>query len=417
MNLRTFQQITLWFLLLSMSVLASGKNWTKPQLLANNKYVSTSSASVNANGTAAAIWAAGPVNNTLQVQASVRPSGGAWSKPFPLTKGLQFVADQNIAVAPNNDILAVWLVGFAPAVTQVAFYRNGLWGAPVTISTPGLSAAMPTIAFDAQSNATVVWEQNTSTSCATLAALGTASTGLGTPQTISTGCYGWTRVAVNSWGDAVVVSGASSGSGPVVAISRDRTGTWGSPVTVSANQYLQRLPHVGLGDDGTAVVAFGQRSAPAYSKRAPNGLWSAVGLIYTGTNYGGTCNVAVDGSGNAVAAYDTYVYGGPGGISYPAYATYMPVNGTWGTPVKIMNGYTLQLEVAATHAGTFIVGWADSNSFSVGASTLLPGATSWSSERIGPGWPFSLNADTGSAIATFGGVITTQIGVSTETIP
>jgi len=90
MKLRTFQQITLWFLLLSMSVLASGKNWTKPQLLANNEYVSTSSASVNANGTAAAIWAAGPVNNTLQVQASLRPSGGAWSKPFPLTKGLQF---------------------------------------------------------------------------------------------------------------------------------------------------------------------------------------------------------------------------------------------------------------------------------------------------------------------------------------
>ena len=287
----------------------------------------------------------------------------------------------------------------------------------MTISTPGLSAAMPTIAFDAQSNATIVWEQNTSTSCATLVATGTASGGLGTPQTISSSCYGWTRVAVNSWGEAVVVSGAPSGSGPVVAMSRDRTGTWTPPVTVSENQYLQRLPHVGLGDDGTAMVAFSQRSAPAYSKRSPSGVWSPVGLIYAGTNYGGTCNIAVDANGNAVAAYDTYVYGGPGGISYPAFATYMPANGNWGTPVKVMSGYTLQLEVASTHAGTFVVGWADSNTFSVGASTLLPGSMTWTSERIGAGWPFSLNADSGSAIASFGGVVSTHIAVSTETVP
>jgi hypothetical protein len=239
---------------------------------------------------------------------------------------------------------------------------------------------------------------------------------MGAPQTISSSCYGWTQIAVNSWGEAVVVSGARSGSASVVAISRDRTGVWSAPVTVSGNQYLQRFPHVGLGDDGTAVVAFSQRSAPAYSKRSPSGIWSAVGLMYSGTNYGGSCNVAVDASGNAVAAFDTYVYVG-GGISYPAYATYMPVNGSWGTPVKVMNGYTVQLEVAATPAGTFVVGWADSNTFSVGAATLLPGSTTWSSERIGPGWPFSLKAAPGSAIASFGGVFSTKVNISTEAIP
>ena len=111
MSARIARHITLSVLILGISLVSEGKNWTKPQLLTSNKYVSVSSASVNAAGTAAAIWAAGPVNNTLQVQASVRPSGGAWSKPFPLTKGLQFVADQNIAVAPNNDVLGVCLSG------------------------------------------------------------------------------------------------------------------------------------------------------------------------------------------------------------------------------------------------------------------------------------------------------------------
>ena len=233
MQFPPLKHLSVLFLILTTSLLASGKNWSKPQLLTSNQYVSTSTASINANGTAAAIWAAGPINNMLQVQASVRPSGGsAWLKPFPLTKGLQFVADQNIAVAPNNDILAVWLVGVSPAIAQAAFYRNGAWTTPVTISTPGLSAAMPTIAFDAQSNATVVWEQNTGTSCTTLASVGTAAAGFGSPQTISNSCYGWTQVVVNSWGEAVIVSGAKSGSGAVVAISRDRSGLWSSPVTV-----------------------------------------------------------------------------------------------------------------------------------------------------------------------------------------
>jgi hypothetical protein len=405
-------------IMIVLSSLAAAKNWTKPQVLINAKYTAAANSSLNASGTAAAIWAAGPANTTLQVQARVRPSGGMWSAKIPLTKGLQYVAGTGVAVAPNNDVLAVWTVGYLPGVAQAAFYTKGKWGAPFNISLPGLDAGVPEVAFDGQSNATVVWEQSTDVSnCVTMAAVGTAATGLGTPQTIANSCNGWVRLAVNKSGEAMVVSGVSGpSSGPIIAVSRDQFGVWGPSTTISANQYLQREPSVGLGDDGTAVIAWSQRTVPAFAKRDPGGLWSPVGTIYNGTNYGGTTAVAVDGRGNAVAAFDQYVYQG-GGYIYPTYATYMPLNGTWGTPVKLMNGYTVQLAVAATPAGSFVVGWADSNNFSIGASTLLPGSKTWSSEQVGPGWPFSLHAASGSAIMTFGDVVTTQVMVSTEIIP
>jgi hypothetical protein len=401
----------------AIALAASGKNWTNPQVLTTDTYVAESYAAINANGMAAAIWAAGPLNNSLQVQASVRPAGGNWSNKVALTTGFKFIAAQTIAVAPNNDILAAWLTGYNPGVAQIAWYRNGAWSDPVTISSANLNAGMPTIAFDAQSRATVVWEQNTATSCVTQASVGTAPAGLGTPQVVMNSCSGWIRMAANGWGEAVVVSGVETGSGAIIAVSRDRNGNWGTPATLSQNQYLQRRPNVGLGDDGTAVVAFSQRSAPAYSRRSPAGIWSPVDLIFSGSNYGGTCNVAVDSKGNAVAAYDTYVYGSADNIYYPAFATYMPVNGKWSKAVNVMNGYTEQLEVAATPAGNFVVGWADSNTFSVGATTLLKGPKTLSSERIGSGWPFSLNATHGTAIVSLGGVVTSQIAVSTESIP
>jgi hypothetical protein len=64
-----------------------------------------------------------------------------------------------------------------------------------------------------------------------------------------------------------------------------------------------------------------------------------------------------------------------------------------------------------------VVGWADSNGFSVGASTLLPGSNSWSTQTIGAGWPFNLQTAPGRAIISFGDVVTTKVQVSTEVIP
>jgi len=83
-------------------------------------------------------------------------------------------------------------------------------------------------------------------------------------------------------------------------------GTWSAPVTLEAQQYRQRQPRIGLGDDGTAVAVWTQRSTASYAVRSPSGLWSAAAALPGVSAITNISYVAVDGTGNAVVAYEQY---------------------------------------------------------------------------------------------------------------
>jgi hypothetical protein len=133
-------------------------------------------------------------------------------------------------------------------------------GRTVTISTNVYgnvySVGLPSVDFDGNSRATVIWEQlgaNASPPCTLMATTGTAAGGFGSAQAISSAgtCFGWHALALNHSRQAVAVEGVPGIlSGAVVAMSRDSSGTWSAPVTLEASQYRQRQPRIGLGDDG-----------------------------------------------------------------------------------------------------------------------------------------------------------------------
>ena len=400
-------------LLLGFSGLLAAQSWSAPQVFSTGTFATAPFTSINANGTAAVIWADGPINNSMQVHAAVRQNG-AWGTPSPLSAAGLFISGVNIAVAPNNDILAVWRTGFAPYVVTLAFFSHNTWGAPVIISAPGLDAGMPEIGFDGQSNATLVWQQNTGgTQCVTQAVVGTAALGFGTPQTIFNACYGAVSLAVNRSGQAIVAAGAASlSSGPVMAVSRDTAGNWNTPKTVSASQYRQRLPQVGLGDEGTAVIVWSQRSMAAYAKRSPAGTWTPVTPLFT-NQFGGTVSVAVDSNGNAVAAFNKWVDTAQG-IVYPGFASYMPTRlPLWMPPTQIVSD-TQWLKVAASPRGSFVIGWA--SAFANGASTRLATSPVWRNATLGHDLLFDVHVAPGAAIYAWGGDLSQRINVSTETV-
>ena len=400
-------------LLLSCTALMTGQNWSAPQVFPTNTFATAPSVSVNATGTAALIWADGPINNSMQVHAAVRQNG-AWGTPAQLSSAGLFISGVRIAVAPNSDVLAVWRSGFMPYAVTAAFYSHGTWNTPAVISTPGLDAGMPEFAFDSQSNATLVWEQRTGgTQCVTQAIVGTVA-GFGPPQTVLNACYGAISLAVNSSGQAMVVSGAPANqSGPVIAVDRNAGGVWGTPVTVASTQYRQRMPQVGLGDEGTAVVVWSQRSMAAYAKRSPAGSWFPATPLFT-NNYGGTVTVAVDSFGNAVASFNKWVDNGQG-IVYPAFASYMPARlPLWMPPTQIVAD-TTWLKVAASPRGSFVVAW--SNAFTNGASTRSATLPIWKNATLGQASLFDVAAAPGTAILAWGGDMSQRINVSTETVP
>lgn len=377
---------------------ATAQTWSSPVTIANGNGLAVAT---NGSGTSAVIFT--PLSGG--VQASVK-TGSGWSAPTTLTS---VTAAANIAVAPNGDVLAVWsfrtTTTYTPIEAQAAFFHAGHWGNTQTLSTNvygnASSVGLPSIAFDGYSQATVVWEQITNPSpmsCALQVATGQAANGFGSPQTISraSNCFGWNQLAVNSSGQAVAVEGVPGIlSGAVVAVGRDSTGTWGAPVTIgAAGVYRQRQPHVGLGNDGTAVLVWLVNGGVRYSVRS-GGTWSAAAALpgVTGTA-GGLSGVAVDGSGNAVATFEQV------SISPGTYATYRPVGGSWQSKVQL-NSST---QIVATPAGTFVAGGTT-------VSTRLAGTSNWNQQTFANA--ATVNAAPGLAIALLG----PQVSISTAAVP
>jgi hypothetical protein len=378
------------------SALTIAQTWSSPQFVANGLTVA-----VATNGSTSAVLFTPPSGG---LQASVK-SGTSWQSPVTLTTA---AATGDIAVAPNGNVLAVWSFRttntYTPVEAQARFYSGGTWGNTITVSTNVYgnvsSLGLPAIAFDGNSQATLVWEQITTASpiaCGLKAVTGNAASGLGSAQTITTDttCYGLAKIAVDSTGEAVVVEGAPGIlSGAIIGISRSATGTWTAPVTIAASAYRQDNPSVGLGNNGTAVAVWRTRTGVSYAVRS-NGAWSAAaGLPVLSGQAGGSTGVAVDGSGNAVAVF-TQVTISPG-----TYATYRPVNGSWQTKVQLSSG----LPVAATPAGTFVASGTT-------VSTRLAGTSNWTPHTFAD--TARVNAGPGLAIAAVG----PQVSISTATVP
>jgi hypothetical protein len=377
---------------------ASAQTWSSPVTIANGNGLAVAT---NGSGTSAVIFT--PLSGGVQASVS---TGSGWPAPTTFTS---VSAPAKIAVAPNGDVLAVWSFRttntYTPIEAQAAFFHAGHWGSTLTLSTNvygnASSVGLPSIAFDGYSQATVVWEQITNPSpmsCALQVATGSAASGLGSAKTISSAstCFGWNQLAVSSSGQAVAVEGAAGIlSNAVVAIGRDSTGAWGAPVTIgAAGVYRQRQPHVGLGNDGSAVVVWLVNGGVRYSVRS-GGTWSAAAALpgVTGTA-GGLSGVAVDGSGNAIATFEQV------SISPGTYATYRPLGGSWQSKVQLNSG----TQIVATPAGTFVAGGTT-------VSTRLAGTSNWSQQTFANA--ATVNAAPGLAIAVLG----PQVSISTAAVP
>ena len=382
------------------SAVAGAQTLSTPQFIANGFGIA-----VATYGSTSAVLFMPPSGG---LQASVK-TGSTWSTPVTLSSLGPFGSGTgNIAVAPNGDALAVWSFRttntYIPNQAQAAFFTAGHWGSAITISTNVYgnvnSFGLPGIGFDSHSQATLIDEEITNPSpiaCALKARTGSAASGFGSAQTISnaTTCYGLAKLDVNSGGEAVAVEGATGIlTGPVIAISRSLTGTWGAPVTVAASAYRQNNPNVGLGNEGTAVVVWRTRSGVSYAVRS-GGTWSAAaGLPVLAGQAGGSTGVAVDGAGNAVAIF-TQVTLSPG-----TYATYRPVGGSWQTKVQLSSG----VPVAATPAGTFVASGTT-------VSTRLAGTSNWTTHTFSG--TATVNVGPGLAIAVVG----PQVSISTAAVP
>src|SRR3954471_15804740 len=268
---------------------------------------------VNDRGDAVAVWTGLDIGDVV-MRASVRPAGGAWSKPKDLSVaagGITTAAD--VAVAPDGRAVATWSVGGA---IEAAFYipASG-WAKTNTIvpSTQLQSAEFPRVAIDAGGNATVVWE---------LLGIGlpfpVIETAEGSPSA------GWTQPAdlqadasstqpdvAAAPGGGMVATWVRKKGGHAVIEAAQRSGpgaAWGNRVVVSDPGNDSATPSPAIDPQGDAVVAWDQKAAVGhltYASSRPAGAseWGAQHALAGPASGESTPRVALDSGGDAVAAF------------------------------------------------------------------------------------------------------------------
>ena len=374
---------------------AGAATWSPPQTLVSmSSGVRNPSVATNASGLAVATWVGGD-----QVMVARRAADGTWSTPIPLSAAGQGATTPRAAVAPDGTAVVAWLQDPALQSAHAAFFDGVQWLPDSTVSTAGADANAVQVAFDAQGTATLVF-QEIGSACSINAMTGTAAAGWSAPQPLSADCYTYLQFAMNSQGEAALAWGATAlQGGAIVVVTRDASGTWGAPVTLSQPYYRQLLPSVAIGEDGTAIVLWGKYTVLKWSRRPRGAGWSPPRDVVNA--YAALSGVAIDGGGNAVAIYNTYTVQGTYALRAARLARHAQ---RWGSQASLTTGAqsVVTAQLVCTPAGTFIAGWTGSPATRAMVSTLEPGTANWSTTNLGYGdWEIAAAAAPGSGVVVW----------------
>jgi hypothetical protein len=207
----------------------------------------------------------GEVTSTVYLCNSTGQAPG-WGTAAPIeTDSVANAANPQVAVDGSGNAVAVWyqLDGTGNNIWANRFVPATGWGTATLIETDAGTAVNPQVAIDGNGNAVAVWPQGTVTRHNIWANRFVPATGWGTATLIET----------DDAGDALDPQVAVDGSGNAVAVWRQDNGT------------------------GTRTNIWASRFVPATG-------WGTATLVET-DNAGDALvpQVAVDGSGNAVAVW------------------------------------------------------------------------------------------------------------------
>jgi hypothetical protein len=298
---------------LRAAVRPAGGAWSAPETVSGVQR--TPILGMDAAGNAVALWI------TDGIRVAVRPVGGVWSAPETLPGSSPqdtFPAGVRVAVTPSGTIVAAWSLlrnvaqpaGTAPAGFQVAVRpAGGAWGPPERLSEVGSD---PEVSVDAAGNAVVVWAES-GIRAATRPAGGawSAFQPLAEAGTVP-------DVGVDAGGNTVAVwhrpfftvdpnSGVVTSLFRIEAATRAAGGAWSAPTILSEPAPLVSGAQVGVNAGGDAVAVW-HRTVDAIERveaavRPAGGPWSTAQALANPTRRAFGAQVAVDASGDAVAAW------------------------------------------------------------------------------------------------------------------
>ena len=270
-------------------------------------------------GNATLVWSAFDGSWT-SLWARRYTAGGVWS-PATLIENDNNggVGDQGVVMEANGNAMVVWsqydVVGQRTNVLANRYVVGSGWGTPTPIEATDLNAGVSDIALDSAGNIMVVLHQQTSSVSPTTGSIYTnrfsnGSWGTATLVKSAIPYLSQSAIAMNASGNAMVVWLEDDGFDVTSIWARAYTaaGVGGATVRIdNLSRYMDgRTPQVAMDGSGNAVAVWGQGSHIWSARYVAGTGWGTPADIDNGAG-GFPSNqprIAVDASGNALAVWE-----------------------------------------------------------------------------------------------------------------
>jgi hypothetical protein len=279
------------------------------------------------DGNAIAVWSRqNGADRQRVIEAALKPAGGAWEEAVAISFGGRPQGEPQIAFDPAGDATAVWErenpegLRIIQSATKPA---GGAWQTPVNVSTGGSSSEQPQIALDGSGNAVAVWSRSTVDPASVVqAASKTAGGHWQAPITLSAGGPehrgSGLKVEFDPAGNAIAVWTYRIGEYPdyesVIQSSRLPVGgAWSQAVDISAQGGEAFSPELAIDGGGNALAIFRRVGGDGsdfvqVASRPAGSAWGAPQNLSTPGQEPSAMTVGFDEAGDAIAAWESYVY-------------------------------------------------------------------------------------------------------------
>lgn len=350
MNLSMKNILILFFMMFPLLRLMSGseEHWSYPPdtLSSLNQNASDPQVVIDPNGNVVAAWIE---NGIIKTSTKI---GGNWSESSTLSSS--GASSPRLVVDPNGAATAIWLEGDALNAATMPF--NGSWGSFTVLSSSG--ASFPQLSIDQSGNIVAIWVNDGVIQSATKLV---NESWPSMPDTISDSGSDSPQVAIGGSGTIVAVwHGMVDGIDEIYSATKALAGNWSAGQTISSIGINSVYPQVALDASGNALAAWFiyNLAGSVYSNvivqtaaQPAGGSWSSpVNISTPGIRNPAdlTARLGFDSEGNAVAVWTMSF----DGSSFVVQTSKKQKNGAWALSISLLrNFYAFATDLGLSSVG------------------------------------------------------------------
>ncbi|MGH2973287.1 MAG: PKD domain-containing protein [Solirubrobacterales bacterium] len=317
----------------------AGGDWSEPEILSlPDEEGERSQVTIDAAGTAIAVWITEESIGSFVIRSAVRPPGGKWSEPEDVSDSISAAGSPRLAIDAASEAVAVWTAFDNPDVLVQGAVRSedGEWSEPDDLSPAGQDVTpleAPDVAIDAAGTAIAVWKLEGSNDLIQAAVRAAGQEDWAAPDDLSEAGQdtGEPAVAMNDAGEAVAVWTRLDGSDTVQGAVRPAGGAWADPDDLSVSGQDAGEPDVAIDEEGEAVAVWRRYNGSDFivqgAVRPAGSAWADPDDLSVSGQDGSSPVVATNVAAGAVALWQR-----SDGTDLRVQATVRPPGGDWPKP-------------------------------------------------------------------------------------